>query len=299
MELLTMNTRGIRKKFSAVFAAAVLSAAVLTAAVFSGCAALAERGGRLADGSAFAEKTTAVYEGNGTKLRETTGRNGEVSIVITMEKYPPASFRGTLPDEGGNFYFTALEYLGGNYSGWNEFTMELSGAGRFRKDGQGGFLSFLSPLLPVQISGGKIRRNENRITEGEALLSLRNRRERIAALTEWMRKEDAAASVNGALLADGKVFERYWKPLLLPELVPKKKRPESWFIKDPVMVRAEDVNWNTSYTALLFPEDLRILRDGGALLRDWEEAFEWIRLEYGWESIEQKFSDEIYLKKTK
>jgi hypothetical protein len=177
--------------------------------------------------------------------------------------------------------------------------MELSGAGRFRKNGQGGFLSFSGPLEPVQISGGKIRRNENRITENEALLSLRNRHERIAALAEWMRNRDAAASVNGTPPADGKAFERYWKPLLLPEIVPKKKRPKNWFTKDPVKVRAEDVDWNTSYTALLFPEDLRILRDGGALLRDWEEAFEWIRLEYGWEDIEQKFSGEIYLKKTK
>jgi hypothetical protein len=215
-----------------------------------------------------------------------------------MERYPPASFRGSSPDGEGNFYFTALEYLGGNYSGWNEFTMELSGAGRFRKNEQGGFLSFQGPLEPVQISGGKIRRNENRITGNEALSSLRNRRERIAALAGWMNR-DAAAPAGGIVLACGEAFERYWKPLLLPELVPKRKRPESWFIKDPVMVRAEDVNWNTSYTALLFPEDLRILRDGGALLRDWEEAFEWIRLEYGWKDIERKFSGEIYLKKKK
>ncbi|MDR0601619.1 MAG: hypothetical protein LBG42_04495 [Treponema sp.] len=281
--------------FSAVFAGILALAGI---PVITGCVALAEAGGRIADGSAFAEKTTALYEGEKIRLRKTLRGNGERSLLITMEKYPAAVFRASDPGEGGSFYFTALEYLGGSYSGWNEFTLELSGAGRFMTDNGGGGLFLEGPLEPVRISAGRIRRDETRITGAQALTALMNRRERIAALARWMREEAAARKIPLSF-PDGAAFERYWKRLLLPELVPKKQRPAVWKAEGAEWTWKEDVRWNTSYTALLFPEELGVLRDSGALLRDWEEAVEWIRIEYEWDDIVRRLKGGIIMKRIK
>jgi hypothetical protein len=104
------------------------------------------------------------------------------------------------------------------------------------------------------------------------------------------------------LLLDRKAFENYWKPILLPELVSRKKRPAAFQNRDTkgqpaVRVRAESINWNTSYTENLFPADLRPLRDSGALLRDWEESFEWIYFEYNWNKITDELSQSITLER--
>ncbi|MDR1106279.1 MAG: hypothetical protein LBL44_07975 [Treponema sp.] len=267
------------------------------AGFFLGCAALAEAGGRAADGLAFAEKTTALYEsGDGTRLRETADKNGERFFLVTMKKYPAAAFRAIRDGEGENCRFTALEYLGGSYSGWNEFTLELAGQGRFVKDGSGGVLSLEGPLEAVRITEGKIRRNGEHVTGDSALAGLANRRERVAALAAWMRKEAAERRIPLSF-PGGEAFQRYWKPLLLPELTARRKRPAAWNASGAVWTWAEDVRWNTSYTALLFPEELRILRDSGALLRDWEEALEWIRVEYEWDIITGRLSAGIAMKR--
>ncbi|MDR1419325.1 MAG: hypothetical protein LBI86_03035 [Treponema sp.] len=284
----TRRTRGN----PAVFLLALVPA---FAWLLQGCAALAEAAGRAADGSAFAEKTTALYEGgDGIRLRETAGKNGETFFLVTMERYPAAVFRAS--GDGENCRFTALEYLGGSYSGWNEFTLELSGSGRFVKDGQGGVLSLAGPLEPVRISAGKIRRNGEHITGAQALSGLANRRERILALAGWMRKEAAGRHIPLSF-PGGAAFERYWKPVLLPELTARGKRPAAWNAGGARWIWAEDIRWNASYTALLFPEELRELRDSGALLRDWEEALEWIRIEYEWDDITGRLSAGITMKR--
>jgi hypothetical protein len=155
-------------------------------------------------------------------------------------------------------------------------------------------LVFSGPPEPVQISSGKIRRSESRITGSEALTSLRNRHERILALTEWMRgREGTPAFFNH------QAFENYWRPILLPETVSKNQRPPEYNTKNARWARAEDLRWNVVYTESLFPEELWILRNSGALLRDWEEALEWIYGEYSWKKIEGYLSGEISLKRIK
>jgi hypothetical protein len=106
-------------------------------------------------------------------------------------------------------------------------------------------------------------------------------------------REDAPAGL------DRKGFENYWKPVLLPELVSKKKRPPEWQAENVQWIKAEDVNWNSAYTEQVFPEHLRAVRNSGTLLRDWEEAFEWIYLEYEWERISALLSPEINMQRIK
>ncbi|MDR0878072.1 MAG: hypothetical protein LBN21_08475 [Treponema sp.] len=293
----------------------------------SGCTTIAEGAGRVVDGSAFAEKKLARYRVGGkqkaakgtaktaagvpiAEALEVRNRAGDESIVITLEEFPAIKIRGSAPKADGSFYLTALEFLSGSYSGWNEFTLDLSGNGTFSKTENGASLSIPPPLEPVQISAGKIRRGDSRITGGESLTLLRNRRERILALTEWMQSsgfpqaEDSAAQEGAPPDMDRKAFENYWKPILLPELVSKKKRPASYQNKDTAdpkvsRVRAESINWNVDYTKNLFPENLWPLRDSGALLRDWEESFEWIYFEYNWNKIAGELSDNIIMEQIK
>jgi len=85
-------------------------------------------------------------------------------------------------------------------------------------------------------------------------------------------------------------FEKYWKPVLFPEMVSKRKRPAGWLQEGDVFLRSEDIRWNTGYTERVFSEELRPVRNSGTLLRDWEEALSWIYLEYEWESIKERLS---------
>lgn len=292
-----MKTKGIFK--SASFPAAFrLFPAILGIFFLSGCLSLAGKAGRALDGSAFEGKTLAIYraepEGGGgkkkpeTELRLLRGKDGREYLEFIPGAFPYLRLRGSAPDGEGNFYLSSLRFLSGHVSGWNEFTLDLSGTGQFiPRDANGNatgnvpgdargdarFQLHASPE-PVQISEGKIRRNSERISGEQALSALRNRYERILALTGWMREQ------GPPLFKDSGAFESYWKPLLLPELVSGRKRPPGWNTGNAQWVRAEDVRWNTQYTQALFPESLRVLRDSGALLRDWEEALPWIYFEY-------------------
>ncbi|MDR2478678.1 MAG: hypothetical protein LBD48_05120 [Treponema sp.] len=276
-------------------------AAVMGAAYLSGCLSLVEKTGRALDGSAFAEKQTAVYRAANKEsaaadmaLYEVTNKAGERSIIITIAEFPAMKLRGSAPDSDGVFYLAALDYLGGSTSGWNEFRLDVSGGGKLSLNGSAAVLSVSQGMEAVQISSGKIHRNETRITGSKALTSLRNRRERILALTGWMRQREGAPPD-----LDRDAFEAYWKPLLFPEMVSKKKRPSGWEREGDQRVKAEDVRWNTGYTARLFDEQLGAVRNSGTLLRDWEEALEWIYLEHEWDRIAALLEGEITLTKTK
>jgi len=264
------------------------------------CVSVVEKTGQMLDGSAFAEKKIAHYRaekkaGADVDMEITVVQNkaGEQSVIIALGDFPMMKIRGTSPNDNGEFFLTSLEYLGGNVHGWNEYTLDLSGEGELFLGGNAVF-SISEEIEPVQISAGRIHRYDTRITGGEALTSLRNRRERIAATTEWM------ASVDGA---PGKLtikdFEKYWKPLLFPEMVSKKNKPADWLQEGDRFANAEDIRWNTSYTERVFPEDLGPVRNSGTLLRDWEEALSWIYLEYEWENIKEIFSRQIILQQKK
>lgn len=274
-------------------------ALLLGAFLLSGCISLVDKAGRALDGSAFEGKVRAIYRaepenagGNKrrasgeTEIRLLEGKDGREYLEIIPGTFPNLRLRGSAPDGEGNFYLDSLRFLNGHASGWNEFTLDLSGTGRFRPGDSAARFQLQPPIEPVQISGGKILQNTERISGERALTVLRNRYERILALTEWMHTREPPPFQNL------RAFETYWKPLLLPELVSKKKRPPAWDPGGVVWVRAEDVRWDTQYTRLIFPEPLWELRDSGALLRDWEEALPWIYFEYERERLMASFQGE-------
>ncbi|MDR0487109.1 MAG: hypothetical protein LBG91_02560, partial [Treponema sp.] len=248
------------------------------------------------DGSIFKEKKIARYRSTGkesVEITEVQNKAGERSVIIALSGYPMMKLRGSAPDETREFFLLSQEYLGGGVNSWNEYTLDLAGTGSLSL-GETAALQIAGEIEPVQISKGRIQRYDTRITGSEALSNLRNRRERVLALVEWMKEREDTPRIENM----GE-FDNYWKPLLLPEMVSKKNRPEGWMLEGDVSVKNEDVRWNTSYTERLFPEHLRPVRDSGTLLRDWEDALSWIYLEYEWESIVEFFSHEIILERVK
>lgn len=256
---------------------------------------LVEKTGRLADGSAFAEKALAKYRGQTVAVSEIRFKDEQKQpaegLLITPEGFPYLQFRTSAPDQNGSFFFTSLHYLGGSSSGWNEWTQELMGTGTFRKSGNLVFLNIDGAIETGALTRAKILHNGGKRTGEEALTSLRSRSDRIAALTEWMRSFS-----NNRNFPDIADFEAFWKPVLLPELVRTPKRPPDYTETGAEWVKAEDVKWNKTYTESLFPEDLRPVRDGGALLRDWEEAPAWIYCIYEWGNIEKTLKENNLVK---
>ena len=271
----------------------------------TGCVSLVETVGRALDKSVPAEKRAAVYstgkkKGAGTaaladmEVCEMRNKAGERSVVITLGRYPAIKIRGTAPDADGNFNLIALDYLGGNVQGWNEFRLDLVGSGTLTMNANKATIS-ITEIEPVHISWGRIRRYDTRIVGADALASLRNRRERILTLTEWMNSSEAAPPPGMELQG----FENYWKPILFPEIVSKKKQPAGWQREGDAWVKAEDIRWNAGYTERVFTETLRPIRDSGTMLRDWEEAADWIYTEYEWGRIVETLSRETALVRVK
>lgn len=255
------------------------------------CVSLVEQGARVVDGSLFAEKTLALYQGAGVELRLTRARDNTEYLLMNLAAFPFITLRA-VPDESGRFQLVAFQFLSSNFNGWNEFTLDLAGSGvlsimeaeaRLRID----------TLISGDISAGEILHNGARLSGEAALSNLRNRAERIRALVAWMRDITAPAFRTQS------AFEAYWKPLLLPELTPVAERPVIWTRQNAVWKHAEDVAWNATYTATMFPEALWTLRDSGALLRDWEEAVTWIYFVYQETYIAAEFSKDYLLNRTK
>jgi hypothetical protein len=257
--------------------------------VFLGaCSTLVQKSGDFLDGAGG--KTLETYrsteknKNTRTGVRRVLADEGNEILEIENAALPGFRLCSTLPLENGTIEFTSLEFLSSHYFGWNEFTLELFGTGSFTTGENTALLKIEEAPERVQLKAGRIRLKESRLAGDEALSSLRNRRERILALTEWMKSLDGIPDFT-AQEAGQTAFEEYWKPRLFPELVSKKNRPPEWSAADRDFAGAGSVRWNRDYTRRVFPEGLWEYRNSAALLRDWEEGAAWIYLEYAWDSI--------------
>jgi hypothetical protein len=261
--------------------------------------AIMEKAGRALDGSDLKFKTISAYKSSKKNKFKTemeisiieNKKNKEKSIIIKIDEFPMIKLLGSFPNDEGAFFLTALEFLAGSAHGWNEYILELVGTGNL-KLGDTAIL-IIENMEPVQITKGRVHRYDTRVTGNDALSALRNRRERILSITEWM---DSLNLQKGKSLDD---FEEFWQPILLPETVKKKNRPDGWIQDADQFQKADSIRWNTSYTERTFPEELWPIRNSGTLLRDWEEAVSWIYLEYEWKNIVELLSKETIFTKTK
>ncbi|MDR2660338.1 MAG: hypothetical protein LBC27_10210 [Spirochaetaceae bacterium] len=275
--------------------------------------------GRLLDGSAFAEKTIKNYKSADDFLnfRIFSTKNGERGAVFTLKTVPYIKFYCTEPylaedtsasiDEdaendaekeyngnaGGLFFITRIHFLFSNVSGWQEGDMNVSGYGAFVDDE----FSVDGGIIIGEITRGSIQRRDKYLSGERALTELRNRGERIAAVSEWMKEYTSPEDI----LPPFDDFEKYWRPVLLPETSPAALRPFRFNELNKTRPDAdsdgktagsgieysygEHIKWNMEYTQELFPENLRPLRDSGTLFRDWEEAAAWLYIYYNWGTI--------------
>jgi hypothetical protein len=183
-------------------------------------------------------------------------------VEFAGRKLSGGPYRGgiTVDAAAGRLYYSQAFY-----QGWMEFTAEYL-------DGEG----------IITIAEGALKRDDTLIKGSEALGILKNRLDRIQALTDWMKRSGYSRQ-----FANRQDFDEHWRPILLPETVPPKKRPVLFTTEDAVYTRTEGRRWNTAYTARLFPiadhplnAELARMRDSGALLRDFDEAAPWIYLQY-------------------
>ena len=264
--------------------------------LLAGCSSMVQKGGEILEGKAFSEMELALYRSAAPtiELREIRLDDGKTAVEITGSQWPGLVLRGTSPRGDGSFDLYQADILSSHVQGWNEITMDIAGRGIFSDPKKtGGILRIAGETERVQIRSGSIRLKSSRLTGDAALGRLRNRRERILALTEWM---GSRAENNGEkpVFKNRKEFEDYWKSILFPELVSKSKRPPGYSAENAgrnQWTSSDSVCWNISYTENLFPEALWDYRNSGALLRDWEEALPWIFMEYSWSYIINSFSD--------
>jgi hypothetical protein len=234
--------------------------------------------GEFLEGEAFDEKTITLYRSRGrprSELRIVLLENSVREIEISSDAYPNIKIRGNIHPGGGSFTITRIEFFSSHIQGWSEYTLDIAGEGYFQRNNENGTLIFPSQVETFEIRSGRIRYKDTRITGTEALTSLRNRRERILALVEWMDTR-----IPKQNFASQRQFEQYWKRIILPELVSKNGRPPEYTEAGAEWKWANDIRWNINYTKQLFPEELWELRNSGSLLRDWEESISWIYFEY-------------------
>lgn len=274
--------------------------------ILGACSSLMQKTGKLLDGSAAREKTVQVFENReagfaGKGVRLSIIRNKKENrdfLAIELGAFPTLRLRGSVPDPAGRFSLEAVDFLSPNLNGWNEFTRDLTGEGSFRNESSAGFLVIQGETEFLDISAGRIRRNDSRLTGEEALTALRNRQARVDALNGWM---DAylAGNDRGRTFQNQDAFEKYWRRILFPEMLSSRKRPPEWAAaagqgnEGEVWQTGEDVRWNRNYTALMFPEELQALRNSGTMLRDWEESLSWIYYQFEWDSIIESLSYDI------
>jgi hypothetical protein len=269
---------------------------ILLLVLITGCTSLMEKTGQFLDGSLLEAKKINEYRvtKNGGSVVNTmqNKKDGNEYLLITTDAMPNITFKASMPDASGRFYVTSYTFLSSSVFGWNEFTMDVSASGTFAVSGNTASLQINNPIEVINISSGKIRYNDERLVDDAALRSLNNRYERILALVEWMK-----AQPNVPVFTSEKHFSSYWQPIILPESLSAKKRPSSWSKEDTEWNYADDINWNVTYTKKIFPEDLHIYRNSGALLRDFEEAISWIYLEYDWNDLCNQLNATIQLTK--
>ena len=274
----------------------IIVTSTICAVLFSSCLSITDGAGRLMDGSLFAEKTvskTTLKDAAGTKVASIITKEKRPALVITSSAVPNLRIYGTEPDENGRFQFTSAVFLCSTHNGWNEVNYDVYGNGIYtRLDNTTGSLRFETPLEIIDISKGGMRYGDSRLTTERAVVELRNRAERIDALIAWMggTGNPFGQSADGAAFSDKAAFIAYWRPRLMPELYSPFKRPAEYkqAVKSagkPAYSFGEDVLWNKQYTEYIFPAHMHKLRDSGALLRDWEDAHDWIYLKYIWKTL--------------
>lgn len=230
-----------------------------------------------------------------TLMTEKTGRNAKKYwLCLESDRMPGLKLYAPVADTANGERFDSARFDADfssavffcNYDdGWSWFDMPVSGRVAVEKTDEELRLKSDSGIERLPAHRARLRAGSRIMSGDRAMDALKNRQERIAALAEFMHGKKETA--NNLTLPE---FKSVWQSFLFPETVQAKKRGEEWknLTAKTKFSRAEEYSWNEEYSYAVFPENMRELRQTGALWRDWIEAGPWIYAEYNWTAFNRE-----------
>jgi len=215
-------------RFKSFFSFYAKIAVCLVLASCSSFSKLVDLTGGAVSGGLGKEKTLSHYHSGpkktGRDARFAQDKSGQEYLLLKDSRFPGVTLRlNPSPGGGGSFEFTEAQVLSSSLFGWNEFTLAISGSAQFLVNGNTAILRVSGPVERLQITEGSLRLKSKRTAGEEALTLLRNRRERVLALVEWMQTQG-----NGETVGTQKEFAAYWKARLPDDLYDKAALLRDW-----------------------------------------------------------------------
>ncbi len=190
-------------------------------------------------------------------------------LVLSSNLVPGVKIYGLWQPEHNQAELTKWYGFANWPGGWSEFEESLTGQ-LYVSFGEGLVsIKTKDAIQKLELIKGRIRLGNTIFSQERSLGLLSLRRTRVLALVEYMQSAEHAPNDS-----QSKEFRDYWTTYLLPELSQAGKAGKT--------VYAEGVNWHSDYSAEILPQHLAQLRDQGGILRDWQEAYDWLLAEYSW-----------------
>lgn len=219
----------------------------------------------------------SVSVGREAVLRIDIGRelHGFRAVRISGGSIPGAVLTGEAaarsPDDW-EVTLIGLDWFNNWKNGWTDASFVIDGNFDLLRSGSLWSIRTTNALEIVAPSSATIHYYEDYINGKEALEQFNRRWNRIEAYATFLHSR-----FDDAWYGD----RRRVRSFLFPELYGYERPPAPHHAS----VTAKSIAWNTDYTAQEFPENLRLLRDSGTMLRDFEEspglwdlAFHWSEL---------------------
>jgi hypothetical protein len=177
-----------------------------------------------------------------------------------------------------------MEWFGNWNEGWTEASFGAEGELSLVPSGEGWAVAVERAPAIGQPEKATIRLYGNYFDGDEALGLLSRRWERIKAAADFVKERFPEAGPGA------KRYGRAVRAFLFPELYGYAKAGAPLPAKGHGVKVGESVRWDSDYSASVFPEELRELRDSGTMLRDFEEGLGLWSLRQRWDRI---WSEEI------
>lgn len=244
------------KNFIQVFTA-------LSLLLVTGCASFQARG-------IWESKTPSP----GLRLEIGAGSDGPIPAEITIQAFPGAVFQGLAdrePSGGWRVSLTTLKWFSNWPNGWTDASFLLDGVLHFEKTDNQWTVRVETPPSVAMVDKASIRYSETFLLGDRAVGQLTWRWDRIRASTDYLNTQFPDDWIN-----DPDQVARF----LFPELRGYQKGEHPGNTKV-----ADSVAWDTTYSAVHFPENLRPVRNSGTMLRDWQESQGLWTLAYHWKNF--------------
>jgi uncharacterized protein YceK len=242
------------------------------------------------------------------KTDKTGKRWGELSSPLLFK----STFTGSIEiaDNGDiTFNIENIDFFANWHNGWTQGKAQAIGKLLLKNTSDGFKCQIIDNIEIWDVTEGKIKYYDDSYINDEGLELVRNRIERIKALTEFLKTQKQLPEFFGHTFINtqyGLPIKKVLVPLLFPEMAEdspqnyeeiidskdqsndKNKISNNWSL-------GNDLLWNKKYTSKIFPERLQAIRNSGTMWRDYEEAAGLIMMFYNFDYyINKKLPEEIF-----